>query len=97
MNAPVARCAGPGERVERELALVDDIGWRRSGEDGVATQDEEDEDAKECRKRQSLRHEVLRVVGGSLIRRGKIVNRRTGREQWRYDETPLAFEDWRRP
>src|SRR4029453_817367 len=36
LNAPVAGCAGPGERVERELALVDDIGWRRSGEDGVA-------------------------------------------------------------
>src|SRR5439155_10183696 len=57
MDAPRARRAGPGERVERQLALVDEIGRRRTGEDGGGTQDEETEEAEERRKCQTLRQD----------------------------------------
>ena len=68
MDAPRARRAGPGERVERQLALVDEIGRRRTGEDGGGTQDEETEEAEERRKCQTLRHDALHMEAEPIPR-----------------------------
>src|SRR5256712_10853236 len=74
MDAPRARRAGPGESVERQLALVDEIGRRRTGEDGGGTQDEETEKAEERRKCQTLRHDALHMEAEPIPPGGESTN-----------------------